>query len=383
MQLAEPQAALKGAVAILRATQPHELVGTCELCEKGKYAEAEGLQGNCLDCPAGKYCPEGARESMPCPIGSYCPKGAAVPTACPEHAESSPDYTSCWCKHGYFGEKDEDEEFKDLVCRRCPEGIACGESEERVWPDIRVSYGYWQDLSWVVSPVALMQAGTVRCIGAATDASLCLGTLTNSTQSNRTTDARLALAASEEEWTLCAAGQAGAKCEACDESGAARYIKLNSGRCKLCGPQAGAGALALLMLLLVALLVSPFLCICYARRQRVAYQKQQQQQQLGTNSSPGIMAKWDKKLLSGGLSGVFFVMLGETEKLKIMVCGALALCDAMPACSPPARACVLLLPLAVPLAVPLAARVVPSLSAGVPLSPSSPMRVCLPPAASR
>eukprot|EP01022_Parablepharisma_sp_SALTPOND_P014589 TRINITY_DN199_c1_g1_i1.p1 TRINITY_DN199_c1_g1~~TRINITY_DN199_c1_g1_i1.p1 ORF type:complete len:4309 (-),score=431.50 TRINITY_DN199_c1_g1_i1:34-12960(-) len=55
-------------------------------CAEGKYNPSVGgsQTADCLDCPAGNYCPAGSYEPRPCPPGFVCPTGSAVFTdKCP------------------------------------------------------------------------------------------------------------------------------------------------------------------------------------------------------------------------------------------------------------------------------------------------------------
>ena len=53
-----------------------------EVCESGTYNPYEG-QSECIECPAGKYCPEASVDFVECPVGSFCEAGSDEEEPCP------------------------------------------------------------------------------------------------------------------------------------------------------------------------------------------------------------------------------------------------------------------------------------------------------------
>jgi len=51
---------------------------TCEACQGGFYQEHSN-QRECLPCPAGHFCPEGASRASKCQKGTYCPERSELP----------------------------------------------------------------------------------------------------------------------------------------------------------------------------------------------------------------------------------------------------------------------------------------------------------------
>ena len=125
-------------------------VNTCEFCPAGTFGPNWGLV-ECLECPVGSYCPEGALEpnichpgtynnitggetvedclscpagtygseaaltqcSGTCPAGSYCPEGSIIPAPCPE---------------GTYNDRERSVSIDD--CMMCPVGHYCEAGSE-------------------------------------------------------------------------------------------------------------------------------------------------------------------------------------------------------------------------------------------------------------
>ena len=78
--------------------------GTCTTCSEGTHASADESSA-CVTCNAGKYCPEGATEELLCPKGKYSNNGAGSCISCSAGSFSdSPDGpTECLtCDAGTF-----------------------------------------------------------------------------------------------------------------------------------------------------------------------------------------------------------------------------------------------------------------------------------------
>ena len=54
-----------------------------QTCQTGSYNTGLPAPGNCLPCPAGSFCPDGASPPLPCPIRFACPGlGLSFPQLC-------------------------------------------------------------------------------------------------------------------------------------------------------------------------------------------------------------------------------------------------------------------------------------------------------------
>ena len=54
-------------------------------CPQGTYQSnySSAVEGDCIDCPAGSYCPVGSAEPLDCPRGYYCGEAVGEPEPCP------------------------------------------------------------------------------------------------------------------------------------------------------------------------------------------------------------------------------------------------------------------------------------------------------------
>jgi hypothetical protein len=79
-------------------------------CIAGRYQNETGSSAlNCLQCPAGHYCPGiSTIIPIPCIAGRYCPAGSAAPMDCPRSTYSTTPLAN-----------------SSLVCISCPPGYAC------------------------------------------------------------------------------------------------------------------------------------------------------------------------------------------------------------------------------------------------------------------
>eukprot|EP00752_Nemacystus_decipiens_P010330 g9202.t1 len=80
-------------------------------CPPGYYNQETRME-SCLECDAGRYCPNQASTSMEiCPVGYYCPAGSAVITPCPA---------------GTFGDPNTQGLASEAQCTNCTGGKYCG-----------------------------------------------------------------------------------------------------------------------------------------------------------------------------------------------------------------------------------------------------------------
>lgn len=103
-------------------------------CETGTYNPNKG-QKECLICPIGSFCPEGAIEPTICPVGFYCEEG----TGSVENVSSGNDEPSTKCPAGQY----QPEEGRDY-CLTCPPGYYCQtEGLSAIVDAMKCSAGHW------------------------------------------------------------------------------------------------------------------------------------------------------------------------------------------------------------------------------------------------
>eukprot|EP01012_Entosiphon_sulcatum_P020572 TRINITY_DN2549_c0_g1_i18.p1 TRINITY_DN2549_c0_g1~~TRINITY_DN2549_c0_g1_i18.p1 ORF type:complete len:7257 (+),score=712.60 TRINITY_DN2549_c0_g1_i18:702-21773(+) len=107
---------------------------SCLQCTAGRYCPDFGLSSPAGTCPAGYYCPLGTIiPELICPVGHQCPTGSAVPADCVSgYYQDAPMQASCKvCDAGYYCDIDDK---CGLSCsgftaytqpRDCPAGFYC------------------------------------------------------------------------------------------------------------------------------------------------------------------------------------------------------------------------------------------------------------------
>ena len=130
----------------------YSLAGTCTPCTAGYYCPLGTQDPEQYPCPPGHYCPLGsaipltcdagtynrlwkksdkATECLDCPAGSYCVEGATNPYICPPGhycGASASGPSSCDAGEFFPGVRAE----SDAECVDCPAGYYCEEGS--IWP---------------------------------------------------------------------------------------------------------------------------------------------------------------------------------------------------------------------------------------------------------